>query len=545
MRLSRRSFLHGTGPLAFAPFAFGRCGDSEDGEYESRSSPFLHGVASGDPTSDSVILWTRVTRDERAPREVDVRYLVALDPDCKKRVVVGRATTAASRDYTVKIDVTGLEPATTYYYRFEAFGHASVTGRTRTLPRGKVERFRLALTSCANMPQGFFNVYRNIAARADLDLVLMLGDYLYEYANAVFGDGTALGRVPIPDREIVTLEDYRARHAQYKTDRDLQEAHRQHPFICIWDDHEIANDSWRHGAPSNNESVTPWEARRAAAIQAYFEWIPIRRGPFGARVQRQFEIGDLADLTMLDTRAFGRDQQVDGCNTDARNDPSRQLLGAEQEAWFFSRLRQSHAGPRPWHLVGQQVLFGQYMGDAVCVAKPDNWDDYAGARKRVFDFLASEKIDNVVVLTGDIHSSWANDLCPNPFDPESYDPQTGRGSLAVEFATPGVTSPGTLDPVAAEQRRLDVVTRHPHVKFAEYNHRGYVLVDVTRERVQAEWYLVETVLEPSSKETLAAVQAVSYGETHLHANTEPSRPRERVPALAPSTEPEPAPRQSG
>jgi alkaline phosphatase D len=314
-------------------------------------TPFLHGVASGDPLANRVILWTRVT-PVSADAVVPVRWRVASDPLMRQVCCSGGVLTDASRDFTVKVDATQLTPGTTYYYQFSALDAHSPVGRTRTLPHDDVDRLRLAVLSCSNYPYGLFNVYGLVARRHDLVAVLHLGDYIYEYANGVYGDGTALGRIPDPNREIVSLADYRARHAIYKTDPDLQECHRQHPFIAVRDDHESANDSWMGGAENHDpdQGEGDWEVRRALSIRAYFEWMPIRGVPSNP-IYRRFRFGNLAEVDMLDTRLLGRDMQAASpADVASINDPNRQLLGVEQEAWFFNRLAQSSAHEVPWRL---------------------------------------------------------------------------------------------------------------------------------------------------------------------------------------------------
>jgi alkaline phosphatase D len=536
MALSRRTFLY-IPPLALAPL-LPQCAGGD--EPANEVSPFLHGVASGDPLPDAVVIWTRVSVDDGGTAPVAVDWWVATDSQFQQVTAQGVAATDESVDFTVKVDVGGLEPGRTYFYRFAALGFESPIGRTRAARDGRVDRCRFALASCANYPYGFFNAYAAIARRPDLDAVLHLGDYLYEYAEGDYGTGAPLGRAPNPLGEMLTLADYRARHAQYKTDPDLQEAHRQHPFIAVWDDHEVANDAWREGAQNHQPSEGDFATRKGAAIRAYYEWMPIRaqvRAEDG-RLYRSFRFGDLVDLIMLDTRHAGRDQPVaDPCDTAGIEATERQLLGATQETWFFDELTRSAQRGARWRIVGQQVMVGQLVNvldPAACIFSPDQWDGYAAARARVLSTLAENSIDNVVVLTGDIHSSWGNDITQNPFDPSGYDPTTGAGSLAVEIVTPSVTSPGIEDPQLAAQLTAAIGMTHPHVKYVNLDRHGYALLDVTPERVQAEWYHIDTVDQRRADEVLAATLQVSSGANHLVPALEASTPPSDAPPLAPS-----------
>jgi phosphodiesterase/alkaline phosphatase D-like protein len=357
MEITRRSFLLTTAAASAAPFV--RLDAQAPG---AGRRVFRHGVASGDPATDRVILWTRVTAPAQTVPEVS--WELSRNPTFTRVVARGMTRTGASRDFTVKIDAGGLAPATTYYYRFRTRGEQSPVGRTRTLPDAGARRVRLAVASCSNLPHGYFNVYRLIADRTDLDAVLHLGDYIYEYPNGRYGDGTAFGRIPSPDREIVALADYRTRHAQYKLDPDLQEVHRQHPFIVVWDDHEISNNAWRDGAENHNtdQGEGDYTARRAAAVQSYFEWMPIRedRSTRQPRIYRSFPFGDLADLMMLDTRLVDRDEQADRRETIAvLDDPKRSLLGPAQEAWLVAELGASKRANVTWQLLGQQGHLGR------------------------------------------------------------------------------------------------------------------------------------------------------------------------------------------
>jgi len=533
MAISRRDFLSclaiagGAAPALalarpFAPFAA-----------DADRVVFAHGVASGDPLRDRVILWTRVTPRDVA-RKLDVRWIIARDPALRHEVDSGKVHADAGSDFTVKVDVERLDPGETYYYRFHSEGAKSPIGRTRTLPHGRPERLRLAVASCSNYPFGFFNAYALIARRADLDAVLHLGDYLYEYRNGTFGDGAAIMRVPQPDRETVSLADYRLRHATYKSDPDLQEAHRQHPFITVWDDHESANDAWKDGAENHQpETEGDWRLREARSIRAYNEWMPIRsREPGDARIFRRFRFGNLAELTMLDTRLFGRDRQAASpADTATINDPARQLLGERQERWLFRHLSDSQADGVRWRLVGQQVMMAQLSLDfGATIANPDQWDGYRPARERVFDHLREHRIRDLVVLAGDIHSSWGSDLTSNPFDFSSYDPATGTGAVGVEFIAPGVTSPflfpdtpaGAAQAAAAAQQLRAI---SPHVKWIELFRRGYLLLDIDYERVQGEWYYLRSVRERNLNEDFGAAFFCAAGTHHLVQASGPSAPR--------------------
>ena len=374
----RRSFIRGMalGAVALSGLGLAGCGGSDDADGAS----FDHGVASGDPLTDRVILWTRVNTSEA---DVAVTWEVASDAGFVAVVASGTESANASRDHTVKVDATDLQPAKAYWYRFKVGATTSPIGRTKTLPIGSVAQVRLAVFSCANYPTGYFNVYAEAAKRDDLDATVHLGDYLYEYARGGYASANAqaLDRLVLPATEILTLADYRARHAQYKTDIDLQALHARAPMIAVWDDHEIANDTYRTGA-DNHQPATEGEfaLRKAAAIQAYHEWMPTRVS-VGERIYRSFDFGNLVSLHMLDTRLIGRDKQLDYANyftatgfdaagfTAAVADPARQLMGAEQTTWLQQQLRASTA---TWQVLGQQVLMGRMNIPAPILAEANN-----------------------------------------------------------------------------------------------------------------------------------------------------------------------------
>ncbi len=543
---TRRAFLRQSGGGAAALAALPLVGTAASAD----KAPFRHGVASGDPLADRVILWTRITPS--SPRQtVQVRWEIATDPYSSRPVARGIVRTDERRDHTVKVDVTGLRPATTYYYRFINEGVASPIGRTRTLPAGATPRVRIAVASCSNHAAGYFNAYRRIAERADLDLVLHLGDYLYEYGADEYGSL----RVPDPTHEMVVLSDYRRRHAQYKSDPDLQELHRQHPMVAIWDDHEIANDAWRDGAQNHSEGTEGrWPDRVNMGLQAYYEWMPVRQPDASQprRNQRSFRIGDLIDLVMLEQRLGARSQQLPATiptpfgngfvQAGAFADPSRTLLGSEQEAWLAERLRSSKAR---WKFVGQGVMFAQLKlvgaplaGGGGVFLNTDQWDGYQPARDRVYSVIEGDSnhppVNDVVVLTGDIHSSWASDLSRDPNNPNvaagGYDPASGSGSRAVEFVGTSISSPGVNDPNNGIAMQLRTI--NPHFKHIELNQRGYMLLDATPERVVCEWWYVETVQVRSPLQSFGTAFEVRAGMNRLAPAAQTTAPA-APPALAP------------
>lgn len=481
-----------------------------------QSSVFAHGVASGDPLTDRVLLWTRVSGQEGRD-SVPCSWQAARDPGMREVVAEGIAATGPHRDYTVKAVAAGLRPGATYYYRFEAGGERSPIGRTRTLPSDP-KQARFAFASCSNLPFGYFNAYRRIAERSDLDAVLHLGDYLYEYTNRDYGDGSRFDRVPTPNREIVTLSDYRTRHAQYKADPDLQELHRQHPFVCVWDDHEITNNAYTDGAQNHQveEEEGDWFVRREAAVRAYFEWMPIREPePWPSqRTYRSFRFGRLLDLIMLDTRLIGRSRQAAWGDAEAMAHPSRTLLGPEQERWLYGELAGLKAAGVRWPVLGQQVMMGPMLDEHGRPMNPDQWDGYRASRDRLFDFLERERIGDLVVLTGDVHQSWGMDLPRSPLS--GYDRDTGAGSYGVDFVTTAISSPSSLlrrleTEAAVAQAVDDQLAANPHMKFGEGYHRGYCVLDVRRDRVQNDWFHVPTVEERTDEERWAAGIAVARG----------------------------------
>lgn len=490
---------------------------------------FRHGVASGDPLADRVILWTRVTL--AGVSSVNVSYAVASDPFMGQIVSAGEVAVGPETDFTVKVDVTGLSPQTTYYYQFQAEGVSSAIGRTRTLPVGAVDRVRIGVASCSSFARGYFNAYRCLAERADLDCVVHLGDYIYEYAGNEYADV----RAHEPPRETITLEDYRTRHAQYKTDLDLQEMHRQHPVIAMWDDHETADGAWRGGADNHQpETEGPWRDRVAGALRAYHEWMPTRLADptRPEKYYREFAFGNLARLIMLEERLGYRDPP----NKTAA-DTSSQFLGTEQEQWLTEQLRRQDT---QWKVIGQGVMMSQFRfmpgSNEVSGSRymnADQWDGYNPARERLFHTLSGDAehaaIDNVVVLSGDVHSSWASDLTFDPGNPHvehgGYDPSTGDGSLAVEFTCTSVTSLALQGlPLVADM----ALAINPQFKYSNITERGYLLIDIDSDRVSAEWWYVEGVRRRTSSETFGAAYQTRSGRNRLEPGQR-SSPRKAPP----------------
>lgn len=535
MKLTRRKLLKAAGALGIAATVPG-CGDDAppamfdggppdggppDGGPPPPSGPFRHGVASGDPLSDAVILWTRVTPEDPATAgDVDVTWELASDPAFATILTSGTFTTNAARDFTVKVEATGLRAATTYYYRFHGLSETSAIGRTKTAPSGSTAHLRFAVAACASYAHGYFIGYRGIAARLDLDAVLFLGDYIYEYGDGQYGNT----RDYDPPTECLSLSDYRRRYAHYRLDADLREAHRQHPWIATWDDHELADNTWRDGAENHNPGEGSFADRKAAAQQAYSEWMPLRDQPDIAKIWRTLAYGDLAEIVVLDSRHWGRDEQVTGIDDPTLNDPARQLLGADQETWLAERLTTTTA---QWKLVAQQVVMSPFS----VFFNADAWDGYPAARTRVLDVLESHALDDVIMLTGDIHMSIAGDLARNPTDPTAYDPDTGAGSLAVELVAPGISSPGLTRGIAMAQESM-IQMNAPQAKAWNLWERGYYVLDLTPARAQGAWFLVADVTRPASTEAFGFAVATAAGANHLTVEDTPA-PGTDAPPLAP------------
>ncbi len=479
--------------------------------------PFAHGVASGDPLPDGVLLWTRVTPTPEATpgsglgAPVEVSWEVAEDRGFTSVVASGRTTATAAADHTVKADVRGLRPATEYFYRFAVGGAHSPTGRTRTAPADgtTADRVRFGVVSCAHYESGYFTAYRHLAARRDLDAVLHLGDYIYEYGKGGFPLKDGIVREMRPVHETITLADYRQRHAHYKTDPDLRALHAAHPVIAIWDDHETANDAWSGGAENHTpETEGDWTDRARAARQAYFEWMPVRPSTEGT-VHRRLRFGSLADLHLLDLRSF-RDRQA-GIGSGDVDDPDRTITGRAQLDWLKSSLAASDAR---WHLVGTSVMISPMAFGSVpahllgplaellglpregLAVNVDQWDGYTDDRRELLTHLRDRGIDNTVFLTGDIHMAFANDV---PVRAATYPLQR---PVATEFVVASVTSDNLDDVLRVPPHTVSSVAEtavraaNRHTKWVDMDSHGYGVLDVTGERAQMDYYALSDKTDP-------------------------------------------------
>lgn len=472
--------------------------------------PFYHGVASGDPLTDAVIIWTRITPE--TVQTIEGKWIVATDKDMKEVVQSGDFTTNESKDFTVKVDVQGLDPGTYYFYQFEALDAKSPIGRTKTAATGETEAANFAIVSCSNYEAGYFNALGRIAELENIDAVLHLGDYIYEYAVGRYGD-TSLNRKHLPNKEILELQDYRTRYALYRLDADFQKAHQMHPFITIWDDHEISNNAYQTGAQNHQSEEGDYNVRKSIAKQVYYEWLPVRNNEED-HLYRTFEYGDLVDVIMLDERLAGRSPQVDSITQADFRSPERSMLGKAQLQWFKDQLSASDA---TWKLIGNQVIFSKLDISALGwrgVINKDAWDGYPVEQEDIISFLKSNDIENVVFVTGDTHRAWAFEV---PESIDAYKADT-TATVAVEFGATSITSANTDESVSLdttlmiEQRSMDPAY-NPHMKYNNQHDHGYILLSLNSEEAKAEFRVVETIKEPSTTEKIDRTAKVKKG-TH-------------------------------
>ncbi len=453
--------------------------------------PFYHGVASGDPQSDKVIIWTRVTPDSGDIGAVKINWQVATDMAFTNIVSYGYDFVNEDNDYTLKVDVCGLNPNRFYYFMFNALGRNSVIGRTKTAPSNSIDSIRFGIVSCSSYEDGYFNSYRDLVNRDDVDAVLHLGDYIYEYAASGVS-ATIPGRIEEPSNEIISLSDYRTRYSHYRLDSDLQRLHQVQPFITVWDDHETANNSYKDGAENHTPATEgPWSIRKSNGVKAYYEWLPLRRPALTdtVRIWRRVRYGNLVDLLMVDSRLYARDLQDNA----RRNDTTHRLLGRTQLDWLKAGLSDNFT---KYKLIGNQVMFAPLTVFGAPV-NSDQWDGYATERAEIQNHLRSNNLKNAVVLTGDIHTSWANDVPGS-----GYNSSTGANSDAVEFVCTSVTSGNS--PISIPSGIIS--TANPHMKFIDLVSHGYLLVDVNRNRVQTDYMFLSTI----TSKTFTSSRAKSF-----------------------------------
>ena len=492
-------------------------------DVDSALAPFYHGVASGDPLSNAVIIWTRVTPNQPVTAITGSWYM-ALDTGMTQMVQSGSFTTDINRDFTVSVDVLGLQPNTWYYYQFEYNGIKSLRGRTRTLPAGDADSIRVAVASCQSFTSGYYNIWNWLSKANEVDAIFFLGDFIYEY-----GGTSSFGRNHDPPYEILTLFDYRIRHSQYRLDKDLREVLRQYPIFSVWDDHEVANNSWREGAENHTSSTEgDYQVRKVMATQAYSEWMPLRYPNPGEniRIFRRFHWGNLIDVHFLDTRLFDRDEPFGtlvNANSAALNDTARRMLGHEQLQWLKNGLLNSNA---QWKVLAQQVMMAplQVLG---LVVNGDQWDGYPAERNRLWDFIMNNNIGNLVVFTGDIHTAWAMDL---PYS--GYNPSTGANSVGVEFVTTSVTSGNAINIPGGSGL---IQSANPHIKFVDLDNHGLFIADFNKQRVQADFLFTETVSEPDNINVSCPIAFYSIsGERFVRQASSCVNQKKKYPPLAPT-----------
>ena len=516
-----------------------------------RNRIFNQGIASGDPTQNSVVLWTRITTEDIS----NVVWQIASDSLFTNILQQGELTTDAEADHTVKLEVSNLEPGEVYFYRFIVNEVISEPGRTRTLPNGPIEKLGIAVASCSNYPFGYFNAYEEIANDEDIDFVVHLGDYIYEYGSDGWGSaqGESLNRSHSPSHEIVSLSDYRERHAQYKSDRASRLMHASHPLIPTWDDHESANNPWTGGAQNHQPNTEgDWPSRREASLRAFFEWMPVREQPAGLdkeKLWRHFSFGDLATMTTLETRHTGRSIQVsynehlerienyiqrDRFLGEVLGDPGRTILSNEMESFLAKSLADSVGKRTTWRIIGNQIPVARThvpdvgnritpettggnpmpeshnqfsrLGELDLPLYLDTWDGYPAARQRFYNLCRDAGASDLIVLTGDSHAFWANELYDGSNQP-----------MGVELGTTGITSPGDFEnygPEGAATFDRLVSEHNREVVWTDCTQRGFVKLILTPESARAEYIVVNNVQsEQYSSSVLRKMDIVKRGNS--------------------------------
>ena len=530
--INRRQILGGltaTSAFACSPKNI----SSYNAEEKSHSGEFLHGVASGDPKFDKVIIWTRITPKDPQLGQLRVKWELSKNENFEIIAKSGFFSSQLSRDFTVKIDVKNLMANTEYYYRFHFNKNTSPIGKTKTLPKGDIEKASFAVVSCSNWEHGYFNVYDHIARQDHFDAVIHLGDYYYEYGAGEYegASGTNLNRIHSPEHEIITLDDYRKRHAQYRSDSSLQLLTQKLPLIAIWDDHETSNDSWKAGADNHGPNEGDWKDRKHAALRAYYEWMPVREPKLErlkSDIFRSFEWGNLLTLITVETRLTARAEPLvmeehydlitspggaENFKSDILNDPTREMFGITQSEFIINELKKSKSSGTSWRVIANQVIMGrlhttdlepyidestlnliekdwQGVRESIQLSKyklpvyPDSWDGYPYARERFYKELITEGIKDIIVLTGDAHEFWINDLTSK-----------NKEKVGIECVTSSVSSKtmtAYLGGNTADYSLL-LTQANPDARYYNALHNGYIDFSLNQEAGKVKLIGVSTV----------------------------------------------------
>lgn len=454
---------------------------------------FPFGVASGDPQYHSVILWTCVY--PRIESDVLVEWEMSTDTLFRSTLIQGTVYAKRAQGYTVKVAPDSLQPGHTYYYRFRYNGQYSVTGRTITISQSP-QKLSFGIVSCSSISWGYYNAYGALAREPDLQAVIHLGDYIYEYGAEKYFN-PSLNRRPLPKHEIISEQDYRSRYAQYRLDPDLQELHRLQPFITVWDDHEIANDAYKDGAQNHQaETEGLWEQRKSTARRVYFEWLPIREHE-QYDIRRNFSFGGLASLFMLDGRLEGRTKQLPALTDSSLNDTSRTMLGKQQADWLIESVVNTDA---KWKLIGNQVIFSEYKIPPKLGSyskSTDMWNGYPVERSRILSAFQSDSVDDVIILTGDVHCSFSFDL--------RYNREDAKTSFGSEWVTTSVSSPNLNEytktwKVRIAERLFRKKSLNPNFQYCNLRDHGFLRIDLTQQSAIATWKYVN-IVKPNQYKT--------------------------------------------
>ena len=465
---------------------------SEIDEMIKDKGVFPFGIASGDPTQNSVVLWTALN-PYRTSSTVQVQCELSQTEQFSDSILTLTQMIQYDKGFTVKILVQDLKPGKTYYYRFIYHQDTSVMGITKTLSENP-ENLKFAVASCSNYEWGFFNAYGSLSKVSDLDFVIHLGDYIYEHGPGTYGS-KEMARKHIPQKEIISMMDYRSRYAQYRLDPNLQELHRVVPFITVWDDHEIANDSYVEGAENHQEDEGSWDARKENGKKAYFEWMPITDNTMHS-IRRKFKMGELAELYMLDGRMEGRSKQVKSINDTERTDSTRSMLGVEQRDWLQYGVSHSMA---KWKIIGNQVIFSSYNYPkqmAKYEKSMDMWEGYPIERDQMLSKWYEDQEKNILILTGDVHASFSIDLRKDIHDANTH--------VGTEWVAPSITS-SSLDEYVPKwkarmaEKFMSQKKTNPQLNYLNFRDHGYMLVELNKDKASAQWCYEKNILKPKAK----------------------------------------------